>query len=345
MEGEAATTNYDGTVYKLLCNDGHYYIGSTKSELKYRLYHHKQHSVAYPERKVYSYILTIGWDNVKIVSVEQVSCSSREELLKKENEYIKNALSDPLCLNTNKAHLTKEELLQDQKEYVQANKEKVDAYQANYRRENAEERCEYSRKYAAEHPEQVRAARKAHYQENKTEIIEKQKAYAEANKEAIQKRKKEYAQANKDKISEARKQYAEANKEVIQERGKKYYEANKDVIQEKFKAYREANKDKMRKLEKGYREKNKDKLSESHTCDCGGKYTITHRKIHIDSKRHKKFLENSRAPDVLQAPDALQASIKRDALQASAREAHEIRADAEASTLARRSTDARADNI
>ena len=127
MEGEAATTNYEGTVYKLLCNDGHYYIGSTKSELKYRLYHHKQHSVEYPERKVYSYILTTGWDNVKIVSVEEVSCSSREELLKKENEYIKNALSDPLCLNTNKAHLTKEELLQSQKEYLEANKEKVDA--------------------------------------------------------------------------------------------------------------------------------------------------------------------------------------------------------------------------
>ena len=290
MEGDTNTTNYVGSVYKLLCNDGHYYIGSTKSELKCRLYQHKHHSILYPERKVYSYILTTGWENVKIVSIEEVSCSSREELLKKENEYIKKSLSDPLCLNINKAVLTKEELLQDHRDYVQANKEKVDAYHANYRRENAEERREYTRQYAAEHPEQVKATRKTYYQENKAEILGKQYYYTEANKEVIQKRKKEWAEKNKEILSEKRKLYAEENKEVIQERGKKYYEANKDVMQKKFKAYHEANKDKMKEYGRGYREQNKSKLSESHTCDCGGKYTMTHTNIHLDSKRHKKFI-------------------------------------------------------
>jgi hypothetical protein len=77
---------------------------------------------------------------------------------------------------------------------------------------------------------------------------------------------------------------------VIQQRGKEYYEANKDAIQEKLKAYREANKDAGKAFAKLYREKNKNKLTESHTCDCGGKYTVNHEKIHLASKRHITFI-------------------------------------------------------
>jgi len=65
---------------------------------------------------------------------------------------------------------------------------------------------------------------------------------------------------------------------------------NKEVIQEKNKVYYEANKEASSTYGKEYREKNKTKLSESHTCDCGGKYTFTHRQIHNASKRHTKFL-------------------------------------------------------
>ena len=302
MAGENSEVTYSGQVYKLLCDDGHYYIGSTKSDLKYRLYHHKQHSVLNPDRKVYQHIPACGWDTVKIVCIEEVSFKIRDELYKRENEYIKQSLADPLCLNINKAHLTKEELLKQQKEYLQTNKEKVDAYQANYRKENATERAEYSRQYAAEHPEEVKAQKKAHYEANKTEIIEKQKAYVEANKEQVKQRKKEWAEKNAEKIAEARKKYAEENKEVIQARGKEYYEANKEVIQEKFKAYRDANKEKIKEYAKAYRLQNSAKLSESHTCDCGGKYTANHEKIHMESKRHLKFMAECAAKDPHTSP-------------------------------------------
>ena len=290
MAEENNVPTYDGQVYKLLCDDGHYYIGSTKSDLKYRLYHHKQHSVLNPDRKVYDHILTCGWDKVKIVCIEEVPFKTRDELYRKENEYIKKSLADPLCLNINKAHLTKQELLKQQKEYLQANKEKVDAYHANYRKENAEERAAYSKQYAAEHPEEVRATKKAYYEANKAEIIEKQKEYVEANKDVILIRKKEWAEKNAEKIAEAHKRYAEENKELIQARGKEYYEKNKDIIQEKFKVYREAHKDKMKEYGAAYRAQNSAKLSESHTCECGGKYTTNHEKIHMESKRHKKFI-------------------------------------------------------
>jgi hypothetical protein len=287
---ETPASSFTGQIYKLLCADGHYYIGSTKTDLKYRLYHHKQHSILWPERKVYSHILSCGWDNVTIVSIETFVCTSREELLKGENEHIKKSLSDPLCLNINKAKLTKEELLQQQKEYLEANKEKVDAYHANYRKENAVQRREYSAKYAAEHPEQVKAARKAHYEANKAELIEKQKAYVEANKELVKERKAAWAEKNKERVAELQKVYAEQNKERIQQRGKKYYEANKEIIHEKNKMYHEANKEAIKEQAKAYREKNRAKLTESHTCDCGGKYTLNHKDIHNASKRHTKFL-------------------------------------------------------
>lgn len=300
-ENNTAAASYTGQVYKLLCEDGHYYIGSTKTELKYRLYHHKQHSLLFPERKVYAHILGCGWEHVKIVCVEEVECTSRNDLLKRENEHIRNSLSDPLCLNINKAHLTPEELLQQQKEYLQANKERVDAYHAAYRKENAEARREYSAMYAAEHPEAVKATRKAYYEANKAEIIEKQKAYTAEHKEEVKARKAAWAENNRERLTEERKRYAEENKEAIQKRGKEYYEKNKAVIQEKFKAYREANKEMAKEREKIYREKNKAKLSESHTCDCGGRYTMNHAEIHRGSKRHLKFMEGQPRPALSEA--------------------------------------------
>lgn len=291
-------TEYTGKVYKLLCNDGYYYIGSTKAALKHRLFDHKKHSLIFPDRKVYKHILTCGWENTKIVCIEDVKCNSREELYKKENEYIKKSLSDPLCLNIKMAHQTKEELLEQQKKYLQENKEKVDAYHAKYRLDNAEKRCEYTRQYILEHPEEVKASRKAYYETNKAEIIEKQKAYVEANKEVVQQRKKDWAEKNKDALAEKYKIYAEENKAVIQERGKKYYEENIDIIKVKNKVYREANREKIKEYSKTYNAENREKLAESHTCECGGKYSWSHKDRHNESKRHKKYVLGNADPYV-----------------------------------------------
>ena len=300
----------NAVVYVLQCIDNYYYIGSTINDPRYRLNNHKQDSKKYPDRNVYTHINTIGWDNVQLQVVEAYPCNTKEELKLKEDEMIKDSLNDQYCLNHIRALVSSEErkhnvtnyyltnrqqIIEQHKQYLEANKERVDAYHAAYRKENAEARREYSAMYAAEHPEQVAATRKAYYEANKTEIIERQKAYVETNKEEVKQRKKEWAEKNKERIAEDRKRYAEENKEAIQQRGKEYYEKNKEVIQEKFKAYREANKEKMKDLEKKYREKNKDKLSESHTCDCGGKYTMNHAEIHRGSKRHLKFMTEAAA--------------------------------------------------
>ena len=290
---EPVVSTYSGQVYKLLCEDGHYYIGSTITELKYRLYHHKKHSLLYPDRKVYNHILTCGWDTVNIGCVEIVKSNSKNALRKRENEYIKESLSDPLCLNINRAHLTKRELLQQQQEYIDANKDKVDAYHANYRKENAEERAEYSRQYTAEHPEEVQATKREYYEANKTEILEKQKMYVEAHVEQIKERKKQWAAENKETINETRKRYAEENKEAIQQRGKEYYETNKEAIKEKLKVYREANAETAKEYGKAYRAKKREELVETHLCECGGKYSWTHEARHKESKRHMEHSLNN----------------------------------------------------
>ena len=64
------------------------------------------------------------------------------------------------------------------------------------------------------------------------------------------------------------------------------------MINEKNKVYREANREKMKDYLKIYNAENRDKLAESHTCDCGGKYSWSHQDRHNESKRHKKHLES-----------------------------------------------------
>ena len=60
------TNSYDnGKIYKLICDDDHYYIGSTTQKLNHRFNNHKT-SAKTGTSKAYTYINSIGWDKVKI---------------------------------------------------------------------------------------------------------------------------------------------------------------------------------------------------------------------------------------------------------------------------------------
>ena len=296
----------NAVIYVLQCIDNYYYIGSTINNPRFRLNNHKKDSIKFPDRFVYDHILRIGWPNVQLQIVEAYPCDTKQELHSKEDEYIKESIHDKYCLNHIRALVSheerkenmnnyylenKEKILQQHKTYLEANKEKVDAYQAGYRQLNSEKRCEYSKQYAAEHPEEVKAKQKAYYEENKIEFIEKQKAYAAEHKDEIQQRKKEWAENNKEKVIASRNKYYEENKSIIQEKAKEYYETNKDAIQEKLKIYRDAHKDTSKEYGKKYREQHRTALAESHTCECGGKYSWTHEERHKNSKRHLKFTQ------------------------------------------------------
>ena len=86
-----------GKVYRLLCEDGHYYIGSTTQPLNLRFNTHKTLSKTKKER-VYEHIQTIGWDKTIIELLDDCPCTTKEELNNKEKEHRSLSKSDPLAL-------------------------------------------------------------------------------------------------------------------------------------------------------------------------------------------------------------------------------------------------------
>lgn len=88
-------------IYKLQCTDGYFYIGSSRNVLSKRFSEHKQKSITYPERRVYKHIHENGgWNNCRIVLIESFPCANRQELVKKEDEYIRAQKQNQECLNT-----------------------------------------------------------------------------------------------------------------------------------------------------------------------------------------------------------------------------------------------------
>ena len=93
-----------GYIYKLICSDNYYYIGSTENTLNQRLSQHKSDSKRFSNKKLYNYINKIGWENVKIELIEKIEFTYKKDLIKKENEYIKQNISNNLCLNKYKSY-------------------------------------------------------------------------------------------------------------------------------------------------------------------------------------------------------------------------------------------------
>lgn len=271
----------DAQIYCLFCIDDYYYIGSTTTDIKYRLRDHKASSITDCERFVYKHINTIGWENVTIMCIEKFPCNTREELRQKENEYIEDAMFDDKCLNTYKAYCTDEEMKEYQRQYKK-----------EYRQLYPDKIKEYNINYVKQNEKQVKERRKKYNALNKEKIAEKCKEYAEAHKEEIVEYKKNWVVENKEKLKEQSKEYRENNKEKIAEKGKKYYEKNKEVMKEKHKLYAKTNKDKLNEYNRVKRQANKEK--DAKVCDtCGGHYVTYHKKRHEESKKHKDSIQTN----------------------------------------------------
>ena len=176
-------------IYQLVCEDGHYYYGSTINELRVRLGEHKYASRKHPYR-VYNHINGVGWDTVKIVLVECFSCENRQELNKKENEYISANKSDPLCLNNNLAFLTEDERVEKRQIDREKNKEKLAEYHKKKRTGNPEV-AEYQRQYRKSNEETIKESKKKYYAEHKEEDNKRCLERYYANRDEILRRKRE----------------------------------------------------------------------------------------------------------------------------------------------------------
>lgn len=87
----------NGKVYRIINSEGYYYIGSTTTELRFKLSKFKKEYVNLKNINIFKYFHDCS--GIEIECLEEVSCSSKKELNEKENYYINCVLSDDYCIN------------------------------------------------------------------------------------------------------------------------------------------------------------------------------------------------------------------------------------------------------
>jgi hypothetical protein len=164
------------------------YIGST-ANFRMRKCQHKNSCNSVNDRNhnesKYQYIRDNGgWDNWKMVWIEDYPCKSKRELLLREDEVM---LQYQNRLNKRKAHMTYEEKKEKQKKYHQDNRDKILEQQKEYKQANREIILQKNKEY---------------YKDNHEKLLQKNKEYKQANCEIILQKNKEYRQNNREKIAE-----------------------------------------------------------------------------------------------------------------------------------------------
>ena len=148
----------NGKIYKIV--DSAYtecYIGSTVMALSSRMALHRRDYKQYKAGQaayVSSYALfdKCGIENCKIELIEDYPCESREQLAKREGQYIRREE----CINKVVAGRTVKEWFEEHPEYKK----------------------EYDRNYREANKEQKKASDKAYYEANKEALIAKNKEYS-----------------------------------------------------------------------------------------------------------------------------------------------------------------------
>jgi hypothetical protein len=176
------------------------YYGSTIQTLSMRFAGHRRDT---KKENSNSSKQIICFDDAKILLIENYPCNSKEELNKREGEYIRNNI----CVNKRIEGRTKEEYYEDNKELIK----------------------EKNKEYYEGNREKIKENSKIYNDNNKEKITEKQKIYRDNNREKI----KETNNQNKGK----QQIYYEVNKENIKEHNKIYRENNTDIIKENGKIY------------------------------------------------------------------------------------------------------------
>ena len=70
------------------CDDDEIYIGSTCGSLRRRKAGHKANTKRYPNQRVYAHLNAIGWSNVRIILLQSISCTNKDELRAAEQHWI-----------------------------------------------------------------------------------------------------------------------------------------------------------------------------------------------------------------------------------------------------------------
>lgn len=156
-------------------DDTKIYVGSTIQPLAVRLGGHKCDSKKEINKNSKLYIeVNNNWSNWYIELYENYSCSSREELHKREGEVIR------LIGTLNKLIAGR-----NIKEYCEENKEKIKEQKTKYRIENIDKIKEHQKQYRDDNKEKINEKHRTYYYNNQEKINEKHRTYYHNNQEII----------------------------------------------------------------------------------------------------------------------------------------------------------------
>tara|TARA_R110000772_G_scaffold60274_1_gene135982 strand:- start:110 stop:760 length:651 start_codon:yes stop_codon:yes gene_type:complete len=183
-------------------DEGDVYYGSTTVTLARRMARHRSSNNCSSKILFDKY----GVENCFIELVEEYPCDTKEQLNKKEGEYIRNHK----CINKYIAGRTPKEWLDD-------NINKMKEYHKEYYTENIDKLKEYKKQYRTENVDKLKETQKKYRTENVDKLKETRKKYCTENRDNILEYHKQYYDKTKDKISELNKQKASCpicNKEL-----------------------------------------------------------------------------------------------------------------------------------
>lgn len=156
-----------GKIYKLYSPSKNLvYYGSTTKSLSQRLANHTYEYRTKTDRLCQGH-LVLECDDYKIELVEDFPCNNKQQLERREGEYIKNNE----CVNKYVAGRTKKEwnldnkekITEQKKEYNKVNKEQIAVIHKQYRENNRAKYNEYMKKYRLNNKERINEQRRLNY--------------------------------------------------------------------------------------------------------------------------------------------------------------------------------------
>ena len=182
----------NGKIYKITdIGYNECYYGSTIERLSGRMGHHRAHYIRYKDQvfnniTVFQLFDKYGIENCKIELLENCPCSSKEELLKREGESIRNNA----CVN----------------------KEVAGRSTKQYREEHKDDRRNYDKAYRDTHKEEKRLKHKASWEANADKVKEAKKKYHQDNINKYKENNNNYRESHKEEIKAYTKAYREKQK-------------------------------------------------------------------------------------------------------------------------------------
>jgi len=143
--------------------------------------------------------------------------------------------------------------------------------------ENKKAKSEYNKEYRSEHHE---------------EILEREANFRVMNKEILRERTLDYHFNNRDQLNEKQREKAALSEEDEKEKKKEY-----------MKVYRQENAEHIAASKKKYKEERKEVMEERINCVCGSIISRQNMTSHLDTDRHKKYVETGKTMDETRKED------------------------------------------